>query len=72
MNTLVLMRNPNKPNEVIDPMDFVMVQINWHKQAMEKALKADNMEKLHHHHIQLNQMQIRLIAIERSFRTHLN
>ena len=72
MNSLILMRNPNKPNEVIDPMDFVMVQINWHKQAMEKALKADNMEKLHHHHIQLNQMQIRLIAIERSFRTNLN
>lgn len=72
MNTLILMRNPNKPNEVIDPMDFTMEQIGWHKQAMETALKNNDMEKLNNHHVQLLEMQIRALALEYGFRTNMN
>ena len=72
MNTLVLMRNPNKPNEVIDPIDLTRELIDWHKQAMKKAIETDNMDKLHSHHVQLNEMQIRMIELRRSFRINMN
>lgn len=72
MTKLILMRNPNKPNEVIDPMDFTRELIDWHKQAIKKAIDNDDMDKLHSHHVQLNEMQIRMIELRRSFTTNLN
>ena len=72
MDTLILMRNPNKPNEVIDPIDLTRELIDWHKQAIKKAIDNDDMDKLHSHNVQLNEMQIRMIELRRSFTTNLN
>lgn len=72
MTKLILMRNHNKPNEVIDPMDLIRINIGVQMEAMQKAMDRADLDAVCYHLTDLHKLKLKMIELRRSFKTNLN